>query len=154
MLNISQGDHGVCRSLRNAPLGDSVPFSALQQFDLANKVMEVQMKSHVRFYRLFCILILVSLLLPFSPTPSAQGRSTITADTIPPAPVTNLVASTGTTPGAFDLSWIAPGDDGTAGSATAYIVRYNTEPITKDNWAVSTDIPGELSPQPAGSVER
>lgn len=95
------------------------------------------------------------------PTPGGQAnvssslnaRVAPAADTSAPAPVTNLVASTGASPGAVELSWIAPGDDATAGTASTYIVRYNTTTITESNWATSTDATGEPTPSPAGSVE-
>jgi formylglycine-generating enzyme required for sulfatase activity len=76
-----------------------------------------------------------------------------TADTSAPSPVTNLVAATGATAGTVDLSWIAPGDDGSTGTASAYIVRYNTTAITESNWGTSSDVTGEPAPSPAGSVE-
>ena len=53
----------------------------------------------------------------------------------------------------MDLSWTAPGDDGTEGTAAAYIIRYNPLPITEETWATSTDVPNALVPQPAGSLE-
>ena len=81
------------------------------------------------------------------------GRADLSASTEPPAPVTNLFAGTGTSPGKVDLSGVAPGDDGTTGTASAYIVRYNTTPITESIWVTSTDATGEPSPSPAGSVE-
>lgn len=74
-------------------------------------------------------------------------------DTIPPAPVTDLAATQGTSPGTVDLSWTAPGNDGMVGTATAYRVRYNTEPITEDNWPTSIDVPGEPLPQLASSIQ-
>ena len=70
------------------------------------------------------VLTLVALLCSLAPSPTllarkeAQGSpSATTADTVAPAPVTNLTASTGATPGTVDLSWIAPGDDGCAEDA-------------------------------------
>jgi formylglycine-generating enzyme required for sulfatase activity len=75
------------------------------------------------------------------------------ADTTAPAAVTNLVATTGTSPGTVELTWIAPGDDATAGTASAYVARYNTTTISESNWDASTDASGEPAPSPAGSVE-
>ncbi|RMH44765.1 MAG: choice-of-anchor D domain-containing protein [Gammaproteobacteria bacterium] len=76
------------------------------------------------------------------------------ADTIAPAPVLALQAERGTAPGTVKLSWIAPGDDSTAGTAAQYIIRYNSEPISEDNWASSSDVVGEPTPSPAGSLEQ
>ncbi len=105
-------------------------------------------------YRLLAVVALLGLLLPLSPLPGPQARAAgPAADTIAPAPVANLVAGSGGSPGTVELSWIAPGDDGTTGTATTYVVRYNTAPITEDNWASSSDVAGEPLPSPAGSVE-
>ncbi len=123
-------------------------------------------RAHTR--RLWAAVALVALLLPLS-TPSGAAVSTrrtpdartlleipaatAAADTIPPAVVVDLQASTGALPGTVDLSWIAPGDDGTDGAAAAYTIRYHALPITEENWAVATDVPVTLTPQPAGSLE-
>jgi hypothetical protein len=74
-------------------------------------------------------------------------------DTTPPATVTDLTARPGTTAGSVDLSWTAPGDDGNTGTASTYIVRYNTTQITEANWDSSADVIGEPSPGPAESAE-
>jgi len=109
------------------------------------------MKSRTRSYHLVVLLPLVAMLLSLSPllgTTSAPA-----ADTDPPAPVTSLLASTGVSPGTIDLSWIASGDDGSTGTASAYVVRYNTAPITESNWAASNNVSGEPVPSPAGTME-
>ncbi len=81
-----------------------------------------------------------------------------TSDITPPSPVVNLSASTGTLSDTIELSWTAPGDDGMTGTASAYVVRYNTTPITEEgwdaNWDTSTDVSGEPIPSPAGSAEK
>lgn len=66
-----------------------------------------------------------------------------------------LVLLLGTSAQAIDvkLSWTAPGDDDTVGTATAYDIRYNTLPITEDNWDDCTAVGGEPTPQIAGSAE-
>jgi hypothetical protein len=132
------------------------------------------MANHRLSYRILGVIVLLTLLLPLtsspgllasterqvpaatvplSPAEPMRAPSTLEADTEPPAPVANLVASTGTSPGTVELSWVAPGDDGTTGTASSYIVRYNTVSITEDNWATATDATGEPGPAPAGSVE-
>ena len=75
------------------------------------------------------------------------------SDTQSPAVIANLVANTGTLPGTTDLSWIAPGDDGSTGTATTYIVRHSATPISESNWDSSSDVAAEPVPSPAGSVE-
>ncbi|MBD3185135.1 PKD domain-containing protein [Candidatus Poribacteria bacterium] len=49
---------------------------------------------------------------------------------IPPASITNLSASTGVNEGEVLLTWIAPGDDMYLGTATGYVVKYSSQPIT------------------------
>ncbi len=46
------------------------------------------------------------------------------------------------------LRWTAPGDDGMSGVATAYDIRYSTQPITGANFAAAT----ALSPLPSPSL--
>jgi hypothetical protein len=84
---------------------------------------------------------------------SSSCVSTGLGDIDPPAVVVDLVASTGPSAGTVDLSWTAPGDDASIGTASAYIVRYNTATICEDNWDTSIDVAGKPTPSPAGSVE-
>ncbi|HUW82310.1 MAG TPA: Calx-beta domain-containing protein, partial [Phycisphaerae bacterium] len=73
-------------------------------------------------------------------------------DTTPPADITDLAASN---PQAYsvDLTWTAPGDDGTTGTASSYDVRYSTATISEANWGSATQASGEPSPSSAGSPE-
>jgi formylglycine-generating enzyme required for sulfatase activity len=89
---------------------------------------------------------------PPSGSAGAAPRS-VYSDETPPGQVANLRATTGAAPGTVSLTWSAPGDDCTTGTAAAYIVRNNTEPITEQNWADSADVDGEPIPGPAGSAE-
>jgi formylglycine-generating enzyme required for sulfatase activity len=100
-------------------------------------------------FRLLSILMVLTLLLPVPPLQPLQAQT----DAVPPSAIANLVAETGASSGSVNLSWIAPGDDATAGVASAYIVRYNTTTITESNWATSHNVSGEPAPGPAGSVE-
>jgi len=88
-----------------------------------------------------------------TPRIAAERQLGTTADTISPSAVVNLTATTGNSPGTVNLSWIAPGDDATTGTAAVYIVRYNTTAITDGNWSTSIDVTGEPTPSPAGTVE-
>ncbi len=79
----------------------------------------------------------------------AIGGPGVPDDTTPPAGTTDLTAT------ALDwsrvrLNWTAPGDDET-GRASAYDIRYNTEPITPANWGSSSLVRGE--PLPKGATE-
>lgn len=51
------------------------------------------------------------------------------------------------------IDWIAPGDDGDGGTATAYDLRWSTVPITEANFSSCSAITTP-TPQPAGSSER
>ncbi len=73
-------------------------------------------------------------------------------DTIPPAAITDLVAKNPTYNSVF-LLWTAPGDDGTAGSADSYDIRYHNEQITDVNWDDATQYDREPVPKPAGELE-
>jgi formylglycine-generating enzyme required for sulfatase activity len=123
------------------------------------------MNARFRLYRSLAILALLVLALPLSPSltwrahgqnPTRAAENTVpdrAADTDPPAPIIDLAAAAGASTGTVDLSWIAPGDDGSTGTASSYIVRYNTTTISEGNWTTSTDVTGEPTPKPAGSVE-
>ncbi|MFA6474046.1 MAG: FG-GAP-like repeat-containing protein [Patescibacteria group bacterium] len=52
-----------------------------------------------------------------------------------------------------DLTWTAPGDDGTTGQATSYDIRYATSTITAGNWGVATSISNPPAPQTAGTAQ-
>ncbi len=51
------------------------------------------------------------------------------------------------------LNWTAPGDDGDAGTAAEYDIRYSTSAITAGNWNAATQVAGEPAPQAAESQE-
>ena len=73
-------------------------------------------------------------------------------DNNPPLAVTNLNA-TNSTVGSITLMWTATGDDGSAGSAKFYDIRYSTSPINDANWGNSTQAKNNLKPKPSGSAE-
>jgi hypothetical protein len=79
-------------------------------------------------------------------------QSTGEGDTVAPSAVTDLAAD-GTTQTGLTLSWTAPGDDGSSGTATSYDVRYSTSPITSSNWANATPISGVPAPHASGTAE-
>ncbi len=73
-------------------------------------------------------------------------------DTTAPSAVSNLSAGT-PTGNSIRLTWTAPGDDGTSGTASSYDIRYSTSPITESNWSSATQVTGEGTPKLAGSSE-
>lgn len=51
------------------------------------------------------------------------------------------------------VRWTAPGDDGSAGQAASYDLRYSTAPMTEANWGFATATQGESAPKPTGQAE-
>jgi len=80
------------------------------------------------------------------------AHSSTAPETIPPSNIVSLAVSnpTGTS---LRLTWNAPGDDSTSGTASQYDIRYSTSPITDANWASATQASGEPSPTVAGSQQ-
>jgi hypothetical protein len=74
-------------------------------------------------------------------------------DTIPPDPIIDLGAATGTENGTINLTWTATGDDGADGTADSYAIRYSLDSITDANWLLATVYPSPPVPQPSGSDE-
>ena len=58
----------------------------------------------------------------------SNGGSDFTA----PGVIHDLDAQTGNNPGQVDLTWTAPGDDGTTGTATTFSVKYSSIPIDNE----------------------
>jgi hypothetical protein len=86
-------------------------------------------------------------------TSNSPGATPLT-DTIFPAAITDLRADGGALDGTVALSWTAPGDNDTSGTASSYVVKYSDEEITEANWASATLVAsGVPVPQIAGSSE-
>jgi Putative Ig domain len=75
-----------------------------------------------------------------------------TVDTIAPGKIADLngVSSTLTS---VNLSWTAPGDNGYAGTASAYDIRMSSAPIKESNWVAAAQLNGEPAPGAAGTLE-
>ncbi len=82
----------------------------------------------------------------------ASAPTTAVPDDVPPAAVTDLVAASSTTNGVA-LTWTAPGDDGAAGTAAYYDIRYSRFPITDATWATAAQAGGEPPPKPGGTPD-
>ena len=77
--------------------------------------------------------------------------STSGPDTTAPAAVSNLATSS-PTPNSITLTWTAPGDDNSTGTASSYDIRYRTGGAVNDsNWASATQVTGEPAPAAAGT---
>src|SRR5512143_1454203 len=75
--------------------------------------------------------------------------ATESSDAVAPEPIHDLTVA-GARSFSLSLLWTATGDDGVSGQATAYDVRYATEPITMDNWGACRAIDGEPDPSEPG----
>ncbi|MDY6965813.1 MAG: invasin domain 3-containing protein, partial [Halobacteriota archaeon] len=85
-------------------------------------------------------------------TDSSQSYNA--TDGVAPAPINDLSASTGVDSGEIDLTWTAPGDDGSTGTASGYIVRYSASQISNQSeFDSATDYPNSWTPLVAGSSE-
>jgi len=51
------------------------------------------------------------------------------------------------------LTWTAPGDDGSVGTASLYDLRYSLSPINASTFNQATQVSGEPTPKVAGSAE-
>ncbi|MEZ4399979.1 MAG: lamin tail domain-containing protein [Kofleriaceae bacterium] len=75
----------------------------------------------------------------------------VSADLSPPAAVVDLaVTAVGAT--SATLTWTAPGDDGDAGTAAAYDLRWASQPITEANFAAATPVAAP-APTVAGTTQ-
>jgi hypothetical protein len=75
------------------------------------------------------------------------------ADVTPPAAINDLAASDAALH-SVTLTWTAPGDDGTVGTAYRYDIRYSESFINESNWTSAVPISGEPLPGPAGTAEQ
>ena len=77
-------------------------------------------------------------------------------DVTPPGTVSDLAATPGQYPGEVRLTWTAPGDDGSVGTATSYIIKVAHTPITAANFDAVADLDRwsfEPTPLPGASAE-
>ncbi len=77
------------------------------------------------------VLFLILIVFTFSGFPAEITVSVTVADTIPPAAVTNLTATTGTYPGEVNLTWNYTGDNGDTGDITNgwYAIQHSTDSL-------------------------
>ncbi len=74
-------------------------------------------------------------------------------DINPPEDIADLVASNPTAT-SVDLSWTAPGDDGSTGTATSYEIHFAEAPIADEtDWGNATVFGSPPTPQAAGTPE-
>jgi Tol biopolymer transport system component len=98
------------------------------------------------------LLSFLICLLHFPGCSSEETTKPIPADTTSPGAILDL--SVTTPPGrAVILAWHAPGDDGTAGQAAAYHLRYAADSLTEESWASATPLSAIPLPKPAGDMQ-
>jgi formylglycine-generating enzyme required for sulfatase activity len=73
-------------------------------------------------------------------------------DGISPETIDDLTVGT-ITVSSVQLTWTAPGDDGSEGTATSYDLRYDTAAISEGTWDTALIAGGLSSPQIAGTQE-
>lgn len=88
--------------------------------------------------------------------PNQSGLSNVVNTTTPdqtaPAGIVNL-SVVSQTHNSVNLSWTAPGDNGSTGTAASYDLRYSTALITLANWASAVQATGEPTPLIAGTAQ-
>jgi len=82
---------------------------------------------------------------------NVAGAAT-TGDITAPAAITDITIPS-VSAGTLMAQWTAPGDNGDEGTATAYIIKLSTTPITTTNWSTLSAWPNPPTPQTAGCTE-
>jgi hypothetical protein len=76
---------------------------------------------------------------------------------LPQSPVSpseeELARSEGRLKQSVELTWTAPGDDGSVGQATQYNLRYSTTALSEQNWSSATEAGALPTPEPAGTEQ-
>jgi hypothetical protein len=78
-----------------------------------------------------------------------SSSSVAPKDAVPPAAVRDLIAIKPTS-NSITLIWTAPGDNGNAGTAARYDIRYSKDPLTDAVWPSASTATGAPTPRPAG----
>ena len=82
----------------------------------------------------------------------ATATTAESGDEVAPGDVSDLNGAA-ISPTAVLLTWTAPGDDGTTGTASQYDIRYSTATITAGNFGAATAVSGEPAPTAAGTAQ-
>ncbi len=88
----------------------------------------------------------------YSPISNVIRVRTFDPDLIAPSKVTDLAIDSLISFAVY-LSWTAPGDDGSTGTALGYDIRYNTVSIDESNWDLSSVYMNTIMPAVFGSKE-
>jgi hypothetical protein len=79
-------------------------------------------------------------------TPTLCATNGSVGDVTAPATIANLAATAGAFPGEIRLTWTAPGDDGTTGTATGYDIKLSHAPITAGNFGAAAPLERWIDP--------
>jgi len=89
---------------------------------------------------------------PVHPEQVVPVELIVLPDDVAPDPVVDLNAADSTSR-SVTLEWKATGDDGLAGRASEYDIRYSTAPLDETSWDSATQVEDEPAPAESGSVE-
>lgn len=89
---------------------------------------------------------------PYGSAPDVGADEFVPNETTPPSAISSLAASAATAR-TFKLTWTAPGDDGNAGKAYLYDIRYANAPITEANWSSAQKVETSLLPATSGTSQ-
>ncbi|MBT5605246.1 MAG: SUMF1/EgtB/PvdO family nonheme iron enzyme [Lentisphaerae bacterium] len=84
------------------------------------------------------------------PTTVSTNRSD---DAVPPDAVTDLAAGPGQNMGGITLTWTAPGDDGSEGTAEVYELHFAESLPTEDQWEMAPVRDLSIAPKSGGDAE-
>jgi hypothetical protein len=100
------------------------------------------------------LVLVASLILALGACSESRERLTppSTSDTTAPAAISDF-ATGRVTPSTVNLTWTAPGDDGSTGTAHRYDLRYATSTITDTGFSFATPVGGLPAPAAAGTAE-
>ncbi len=84
---------------------------------------------------------------------TAVARFELAADYHNPSAIDDLEADTGLSVGELDLSWTATGDDSVSGTASLYVILYDTLEITPSTWANANVWPNPPTPLASGQPQ-
>ena len=74
-------------------------------------------------------------------------------DMTPPDAITDFVALPGALPGQVRVDWTATGDDGTLGTASVYVLVYDTVNLTEAGFDSAVAYAQGWAPLPSGQTE-
>jgi hypothetical protein len=112
--------------------------------------LEVLMRSnHLRIVCPAAALLAIMMVIGAC---SSSKKTTEPTDVIPPAAITSLATGTVTATSVV-LSWTAPGNDGSTGTASQYDLRFSTQAITVANFASGTRVNGVPAPTSPGTSQ-